>query len=67
MMDASVTASPHTHEARRVSQIMLLVICALVPATAWGIYQFGWPALNLFILSIVSAVVFEAFSLWVAR
>ena len=62
-----VQASPHTHEARRVSQIMFLVICALIPATGFGIYEFGWPALNLLVLSIISALVCEAFSLWVAK
>lgn len=66
-METAVQASPHTHEARRVSQIMLLVIGALMPATLWGLYQFGWPALNLFVISIASALAAEAFCLWIAR
>nr|MBS0020850.1 RnfABCDGE type electron transport complex subunit D [Gammaproteobacteria bacterium] len=42
---------------------MILVMLALVPATAWGITQYGWPAVNLLLVTVGAAVVAEAFSL----
>jgi electron transport complex protein RnfD len=42
---------------------MGLVMLALVPATAWGVTQYGWPALNLLLVTIGTAVAAEAFSL----
>lgn len=49
-----------------VSHIMMQVVLAIAPATAWGILAFGWPALNLFIITVTSALVFEAFCLRLA-
>lgn len=45
---------------------MGLVILALVPATLFGLYQFGWPAIFLFAVTIGSTLGFEAVSLMVA-
>ncbi|MDO8828047.1 RnfABCDGE type electron transport complex subunit D [Methylophaga sp.] len=50
---------PHTGVKSHVSDIMLQVIFALIPATLFGLYFFGWPAINLFVITLVSAVVFE--------
>lgn len=44
-----------------VSQIMWRVVLALSPATAFGLWLFGWPAVFLFLITISSAVLFEAF------
>jgi Na+-translocating ferredoxin:NAD+ oxidoreductase subunit D len=44
-----------------VSHIMWQVMLALSPATVFGIWCFGWPALNLFIITVSSAVFFEIF------
>lgn len=60
------TSGPFTHEAVSISRTMMLVVLALVPATAFGIYQFGWPALFLWLLAIVSALVAEALCLLIA-
>jgi electron transport complex protein RnfD len=60
-------AAPHTHGANSVSRIMAVVILTLVPATVWGIYQFGWPALNILVLCTVSALLAEAFCLRIAK
>ena len=60
-------AAPHTHGANNVSRIMLVVILSLLPATVWGVYQFGWPALNILIITIVSAVIAEAVCLRLAK
>jgi electron transport complex protein RnfD len=46
---------------------MGLVMFALAPATVFGLYQFGWPAIIVFVLTIGSALLFEMLSLLVAR
>ena len=46
---------------------MTLVMLALVPATAYGLYLYGWPAIILFTTAIISALVFEILSLLIAR
>jgi electron transport complex protein RnfD len=60
------TTAPHTSGPRSVGFIMAMVMLALVPGTLLGIVQFGWPALNLFVLTIVTALAAEAASLIVA-
>ncbi len=67
MNTLTAQAAPHTHGANSVSRIMLIVILTLVPATGWGIYQFGWPAFNILVLCIVSALLAEAFCLRLAN
>lgn len=64
---ASPISGPHTHAQRTTGQIMAMVMFALVPATAFGFYLFGWPALNLWLITILSALLFEAFSLKLAN
>lgn len=59
-------SAPHTVSGRGVGSIMSRVMLALTPATLFGIYLFGWPALNLFVLCLVSAVAFEALCLRLA-
>ena len=66
MSNGHPIGGPHAHSGTTVSRIMVLVILALMPATAFGLYQFGWPAIFLFAVTILSAVVAEAFSLWLA-
>ncbi|WP_455204716.1 RnfABCDGE type electron transport complex subunit D [Kaarinaea lacus] len=67
MNTLNTTAAPHTHGRDSVSRIMLVVILSLVPATVWGVYQFGWPALNVLVLCIVSAMLAEALCLRIAN
>ncbi len=62
----TLIAGPYTHENTSVSRIMGLVIVALLPATAFGLYQFGWPALFLFIVTVLAALLLEAGSLYLA-
>ena len=45
---------------------MVLVMLALVPATAWGLYLYGWPAIILFAVTLGSAIAFEVISLLIA-
>ena len=44
-----------------VTQIMWRVVLAIAPAMTFGLWLFGWPAIFLFIITVVSAVLFEAF------
>jgi electron transport complex protein RnfD len=54
-----VSSSPHIHDGKRIDDIMRLVIVALVPASLFSVYMFGWRALLTIVLSIGSAVLFE--------
>ena len=36
--------SPHAHAVTSVSRIMATVMAALVPATLFGFWLYGWPA-----------------------
>jgi electron transport complex protein RnfD len=56
----TVTSAPHLKNPERTSTIMLDVIVALLPATAWGVYVFGWRALVIVLASVLSAVLSEA-------
>jgi electron transport complex protein RnfD len=59
-------SGPHYHGRRSVGGIMAQVMLALVPATAFALWQFGWPAVFLFLLTLGSAVFTEALSLRLA-
>lgn len=59
-------SGPHTQVENHVTGIMLQVILAILPATLFGLYLFGWPAINLFIITIISALLFEYFCLRLA-
>ena len=60
MSGADFISGPHAHGARSVSRTMLLVMAALLPSTVFGIYIYGWPSFNLFMATVVSAVLIEA-------
>ena len=59
-------SGPHTHTINNVTSVMLKVMLALLPATVFGIYLFGWPALNIFFITIAAAVISEIFCLYLA-
>jgi len=65
-MTASPISGPYTHEKTSISRTMIWVMVALTPATAFGIYQFGLPALWLFLITIFACVIAEAVSLYIA-
>ncbi|WNV04407.1 RnfABCDGE type electron transport complex subunit D [Candidatus Methylospira mobilis] len=52
-----------TMKANTVNSIMLHVLIALTPATVFGVFIFGWPALFLFVVTVGSAALFEAICL----
>ena len=55
-----VTSTPHIFTNDRVDKTMRNVLIALMPAAILGVYFFGLPALLIILISIVSAVLFEA-------
>ncbi|UCF05683.1 MAG: RnfABCDGE type electron transport complex subunit D [bacterium] len=57
-----VSSSPHMHEGQTVSGIMKLVIYALLPVTAFSIFMFGLAAFRVILISVGSALLFEALS-----
>jgi electron transport complex protein RnfD len=61
-----LNANPHTGAESAVSDIMRQVLLALLPATLFGIYSYGWPALFLLIITLAAAVAFEAGCLYLA-
>ena len=54
-----VTSNPHVRAKDDTQRIMLYVIISLLPATCFGIYNFGFRALLLIVLSIISCVASE--------
>lgn len=54
-----VSSSPHVRAKDTTGRIMLYVILALLPASLFGIYNFGWKALMLILVTIASCVASE--------
>jgi len=65
-MTTAPIGGPYTHENSSISRTMLWVMVALTPATVFGIYQFGLPALWLFLVTILICVLSEALCLYIA-
>ncbi|OMH33847.1 RnfABCDGE type electron transport complex subunit D [Motiliproteus sp. MSK22-1] len=57
-------AAPHVRNPGRVPSLMTTVLIALSPITLFAVYQFGWPALNLIGLCLLSALLFEILCLY---
>lgn len=55
----NVSSSPHIRAPRKSSQIMLLVLISLLPASAFGVYHFGLHALVIILVSVGSSVLTE--------
>lgn len=55
-----VSSSPHVRTEETVSKVMLQVLIALLPATAWGIYIFGLHAALVILTCIAGALASEA-------
>ena len=54
-----VSSSPHVRTKDSTDRIMLYVIIALLPASLFGIYNFGFRALFIILLTIASCVASE--------
>ena len=66
MSDVNIIAGPYSHSGASVSRTMGLVMLALVPSTAFGFVQFGWPSIFLFLVTILAAILAEALCLKMA-
>lgn len=55
----NMSASPHVRDKITSSNIMLLVLIALLPASAFGVYNFGIRALIMLIVTTATAVLTE--------
>ena len=55
----NISSSPHIRSKVTTGSIMLYVIIALLPATIFGVYTFGVPALFVFLITTASAVLTE--------
>lgn len=55
-------AAPHTTTSNSPARIMALVMAALAPATLFGFWLYGWPAVFLWLITIAAALFGEAFS-----
>ncbi|MGE5503402.1 MAG: RnfABCDGE type electron transport complex subunit D [Actinomycetota bacterium] len=53
-------SAPFTHAPTSVQSIMTTVLLALVPATLFDLWLFGWPAVFLFVITVGSCLVAEA-------
>lgn len=55
----NVSSNPHIRSRQTTSSIMLLVVIALLPASAFGVYHFGLNALLIILISIGTCVITE--------
>ena len=65
-MNAHLPSAPHAHAPDSVPRIMGLVLLAAAPATLYGIVLFGWPALNLLLVTVLTCLLCEAVCLRLA-
>lgn len=63
-----IAHSPHVHAPSSIGKIMGTVMLALTPATLLGFWLYGWPAINLWAMSLLAATLGETFVLrWQQR
>ena len=55
-----ISSSPHIRDKETTGNLMGQVIVALIPAAIMGVYNFGFKALLLYVITILSCVIFEA-------
>jgi RnfABCDGE-type electron transport complex D subunit len=56
-----IAHSPHAHAPISIGKVMGTVMLALAPATLFGFWLYGWPAVNLWAVSLIAAILGEAF------
>ncbi|MBK8753961.1 MAG: RnfABCDGE type electron transport complex subunit D [Candidatus Competibacteraceae bacterium] len=66
-MSNLLPSAPHLHAPDSVPALMRAVLWALLPAILYGIGLFGWPALNLLVITVLSGLAGEALCLWLAK
>lgn len=60
---SQIAHSPHAHAPVSVGRIMATVMAALVPATLYGFWLYGWPAIFLWSVTVLTALLAEGFVL----
>lgn len=50
----NVSSNPHVRDKMTTSRIMQLVVIALLPATLFGIWNFGFHALLVVLVTVIS-------------
>lgn len=63
---AALAHAPHAHAPTSVGRLMALVMAALLPATLFGFWLYGWPAINLWCVTLAAALLSEAAALRIA-
>ena len=53
-------SGPFTHGSNNVQRTMFTVLAALVPATLFNLWLFGWPAIFLFLVTMAACLGCEA-------
>jgi len=56
-------AAPHTTTINSAGRVMATVMAALAPATLFGFWLYGWPAVYLWLITVGFAMLGEAFCL----
>ena len=59
MTNYTISGSPHVHSTENTQKIMYRVILALVPALLVALYYFGWYALRLTIVTVITCMLTE--------
>jgi len=59
----SPVAAPHATTSNSTTRVMATVMLALAPATLYGFWLYGWPAIYLWLVTVGFAVFGEAFCL----
>ena len=57
---AVAVAAPHATTANSAGRVMATVMLALAPATLFGFWLYGWPAIHLWIITVAAAMLGEA-------
>ena len=59
MANYTISGSPHVHSTENTRKIMYRVILALVPALLVALYYFGWYALRLTLVTVITCMLTE--------
>ncbi len=63
----NISSSPHFRQKTSTGGVMMGVVLSLMPATIFGVYHFGMPALLIILCSICSALLSEAIYCLIAK
>jgi electron transport complex protein RnfD len=66
MIQKETIFGPYAHARSSISSTMGWVMISLIPATLLSLYQFGWPAIFLFIITLLACLLIEAIALRIA-